>query len=183
VGILIGAVVLVGAICVLNLILTFGVIRRLKEHVHLLAALRATTGLSTGKGFVEPGERPQPFSATTIDGQGIDETSLTEQVTIVAFFSPDCASCKDWIPRFVVAAQAVVAGSGRAIAVVAAPDLDAVEAREALLEHTDVVLEDFDGPIHHAFSVSGYPSLCKIGPGGTVISATNEDVVAVPIHG
>jgi hypothetical protein len=72
VPIVIAAVIVVGVLCVLDLLLTFGVIRRLKEHTAMLAE-RGSGSLAPPVIGLAEGERPGAFSATTADGQRVDE--------------------------------------------------------------------------------------------------------------
>ena len=93
--ILIAAVVVVGCLCLLNLLLTFGVIRRLREHTSML----------TGVGGSEPppiglaaGKPPGAFSAVATSGE---EVSGAAGLEVVAFFSSWCSICPERVPPFV----------------------------------------------------------------------------------
>ena len=64
---LIGAVVVVGVLCLIDLLLTFGVIRRLREHTTMLAGFQPGGDRVTG---LAAGGTPAAFTAT-------DATSAT----------------------------------------------------------------------------------------------------------
>jgi len=75
------AVLLVGALCALNLVLTLGVIKRLREHTDLLAAGSNAPTIGIGQ---EVGE----FSARTVDGETVSPDLLSGE-TVVAFLLPE----------------------------------------------------------------------------------------------
>ena len=78
--VLTAAVVAVGVLCLADLLLTFGVIRRLRQHSALLAS-RGDAPVATRLSI---GESPGPFTAVTTDG--VDLTSHAG-FRIAAFFS------------------------------------------------------------------------------------------------
>jgi hypothetical protein len=167
----------VAALAALNLLLTLGIIRRMREQAQV----------SEGYGSPPPelilgvGERPTQFTATTVDGHEVSATSLAGP-TLVGFFSPRCTPCKQWIPRFARAAAEMSAGPGQALAVVAGDPDEAGAQVSALREFAQVVVEEDAGPVSMAFAVKGYPSLCRLGEDGTVASNDNHDVVALPVR-
>ena len=65
-AILSAAIVVVGLLCLADLLLTFGVIRRLREHTEQLAGLRGQDAPVTG---LADGEIPEPFTALSISGE------------------------------------------------------------------------------------------------------------------
>lgn len=161
------AVALVGVLCVLDLLLTIGVIRRLKDHTRLLDANS------------RPPLRPRPgdvvgeFAATDTQGRALSRGGL-EAGTLVGFFTTGCAPCKEQLPLFV---EHAARQSGEVIAVVAAPAPD--EAMIAQLSPVArVVVELPDGPTVGAFHVSGFPTVLVVGDDGTV-AATGNTVDAV----
>jgi len=85
--VLIAAVIAVGTLCLVDLLLTFGVIRRLREQTALLAAPDSRERAVIG---VPEGELPGGFSATTTTGEVV---SGTAGVRVVAFFASGCAAC------------------------------------------------------------------------------------------
>ncbi len=93
-AILIAAVVVVGGLCLLDLLLTFGVIRRLREHTRMLTAAAGPAqivGLAVG-------ESPEPFTAETISG---DVVTGPTGLRVIAFFSSWCSVCPERVPPFV----------------------------------------------------------------------------------
>src|ERR1700685_2078528 len=93
-AILAAAVTVIGVLCLTDLLLTFGVIRRLRSHSELLAgyltAGSAIVGLRTGRS-------PEPFSAVTTDGVAVNVSS---GLRLAAFFSSSCSACPEQVPPF-----------------------------------------------------------------------------------
>jgi thiol-disulfide isomerase/thioredoxin len=171
----IAALALVGMLCGVNLLLTFGVVRRLREHAELLAgAPQVEIGSPVPVGSVV-GE----FSVATADGDVVTRDSL-DGGTVVGFFSPGCGPCEELLPRFVE--YAASEGGGRpVVAVVAAPGAEAGEMAAQLASVARVVVEDaFGGPVSAAFGVRGYPALCVVDGAGTV-AAGGSTMDALPV--
>lgn len=98
--IVIAAIVLVGALCVLNLLLTFGVLRRLREHGEALHA------------------NAEAFSVELVRfvGKPMPE-SIPQSPQLVGFFKAGCGACVIEARQFAkesrrTKALAVVIGSG-----------------------------------------------------------------------
>ncbi|MFF4623418.1 TlpA family protein disulfide reductase [Nonomuraea jabiensis] len=162
---LIVAVVLVGVLCLLNLLLTVGVIRRLRKQAASAASLPPMEeGLAIGEKIPE-------FAATTTGGEPISD-ELIEGPALIGFFSPSCQPCRELMPRFIDHARrspaAVLA------VVVTDSDKEAVADVERLAEVARVVVEVPHAAIQSAFRVTGYPTVFEIGADGRV---TDNDPV------
>ncbi|MCM6771892.1 TlpA family protein disulfide reductase [Nocardia sp. CDC159] len=165
---LIFGVVLVGALCILNLILTVGVIARLREHTDLLS--------NRGEApIIGIGEQVGEFETATVDGEPL-RTDLLADETLVAFFSPTCAPCQAKLPKFVEHARATAAGTPRPVAVVVGAPEEATEFVAALRPVSRVVLDGTDGTMAAAFQAHAFPTLVKVGPGkgNSVVVKTNR---------
>ena len=162
--VLIAAVAVVGVLCLLDLLLTFGVIRRLREHTEMLTAAgdrASAVGLSAG-------ELPGPFSAVATDGEPV---SGAAGLRVVAFFSSWCSICPERVPPFADylsahgvkqdAVLAVSVGSGGA-----PPPFLAELAAVA-----KICVEQEDGEIARAFKVTGFPAFFVLNDDGTVASS------------
>jgi len=169
---LVAAVVLVGALCALDLILTVGVIRRLREHSDLIADIG---GLGDAP-VMAVGEEIPGFSASTVNGTELSHKSLTEE-TLVAFFSPTCEPCKKKMPSFVEYARAAERRGGRVVAAVVG-DTELAEAFVSeLAPVADVVVEEnTEGGISAAFKVSAFPTLLRVAPdrSGRLVVTSND---------
>ncbi|GAA3768741.1 TlpA disulfide reductase family protein [Micromonospora maritima] len=164
----VGALVLVGAVAMLNLIFTLGVVRRLREHSQLLAQPRG--GGSSNEGLFPPGERIDDFTARTVDGAVVTRDALARGV-VVAFFSPNCQPCIEKVPDFVEYAAAQPEGASRVFAVVAAADDFETKDMVRQLSPVATVLAAKDGqPMLDAFKGSGFPAIYVMGDAGVVES-------------
>ena len=77
---LIAAVVLVGVLCLFDLLLTFAVLRRLREHTAELQRLAGRPGFSS----YDPG---------MLVGHRLPEAARASGATLVAFFDAQCDTC------------------------------------------------------------------------------------------
>ncbi|MFF4737299.1 TlpA family protein disulfide reductase [Streptomyces sp. NPDC001262] len=157
--VLIAAVVLVGLLCALDLILTLGVIKRLREHTALMAKFAAN---SPGRPpVIEVGAEVGEFSAVTVDGAALTRDSLSGD-TLVAFFSPNCGPCHEMIPKFVAYARATAGGRDRVLAVVVGTTERSRDQVAALTPAARVVVEAGDPVVSEAFKVRGFPTLLQV---------------------
>jgi cytochrome oxidase Cu insertion factor (SCO1/SenC/PrrC family) len=168
------AVMLVGFIGLLNLLLTFGVIRRLREHDTALASRPSMPGPDI---MVPAGTEVSDFETQTVDGTPVSNADFTGH-TVVGFFSTTCEPCRDRLPEFVTHAATVPGGRDRVLAVVVSDSVDADPSVADLFVAqlgpvARVVTEQYDGPIGKAFGVQGYPALAAV-VNGTVVAAGNS---------
>jgi len=176
---LIALVVLVGAIAVLNLLLTVGVIRRLRQHTEKLTDLPASGGPAPS---VMPGagERVDDFAATTDDGEPVSRDLLSGQ-TLIGVLSPSCGACKERLPEFLAQAEAFPGGRGQVLAVLAGERDEMEEYREQLAPVARLVIESLlDGPVAAALGVQGYPAFAVLDATGTVV-ASGHDPHQLPV--
>lgn len=176
------AVVFVGVIGLLNLVLTYGVIRRLREHDAALADRPHMAGFDV---MVPAGTAVADFETQTVDGTPVSNADLTGH-SVVGFFSTTCEPCRDRLPEFVTHAATVPGGPDGVLAVVVSDPVDADTSVadlfvERLRPVARVVAELYDGPIGKAFGVRAYPALAVVVDGTVVASGDNLDVlVAAP---
>jgi peroxiredoxin len=164
------AVVLVGALCLVDLILSLGVVRRLRAHSSLIEHILTRDMDRTP--IRRAGERVDAFSAVTSGGGLVTRETLTESAgsVLVGFFSPDCDTCRERLPEFVRKA-------GRweeTIAVVVGEKAEAMELADSfgLREAARVVLESpKDAAMADAFGVRAFPSVCVVDGTGLVLSS------------
>ena len=100
--IVIGAcVVVVGSFCVLNFLLTLGVIRKLRQHERALMRSPAPEEWIMPNDWRLAVGAPVPdFTATAITGETVSRADLTDKRAVIAFFSTDCESCRTQLNRF-----------------------------------------------------------------------------------
>ncbi|MBF9130515.1 redoxin family protein [Plantactinospora sp. S1510] len=173
---LLALVLFVGALCVLDLVLTIGVIRRLREHSDLIA--RAAVG---GAEVMRPaGARADAFEATTTDGELVSRSTLVGS-TLVGVFSPGCGACAERLPGFVSRAGEFPGGRDRVLAVVVT-DESPTEEFAALRPVARVVLETRNGPVSAALGVHGFPAFAVLDDAGLVLgSGTELDQLKLPV--
>ncbi|GAB3141508.1 hypothetical protein GCM10027290_14370 [Micromonospora sonneratiae] len=159
------AMVIVGLIGLFNLLLTFGVIRRLREHTEQLSELRHGSDI-----ILRAGATVGEFVADTTDGTQVSLDLLTGR-TVVSFFSPHCAPCKERMPEFIRYAGTVPGGRAQVLAVVVGTPEDAAESVAALTPVARVVVEPDGGAVSRAFAINGFPALCLVDEGGTVLAS------------
>jgi thiol-disulfide isomerase/thioredoxin len=173
------AVIIVGVLCAVDLLLTYGVIRRLREHTRRLAAL-GTGGIASLT--LTKGSTIHPFSATDRTAAALSRATFTEQ-TLVGFFTPGCTPCEDLLPGFLSAAGRWRDLSHPVLAVVApAPGDDGTYAERLALVARVVVGEDASA-VAAAFEVRGFPVVCLVGDGGVVVEDTVDlERLAEPVR-
>jgi thiol-disulfide isomerase/thioredoxin len=163
------AVALVGGLCVSNLILTFGVIRRLRTHTDHLSQL---LGIGSDR-IAPPSATIGHFQEITTDGEPVSNQTLTGQ-TLVGFFSPDCGPCKKLIPDFIEYARAVPGGRQQVLAVVVGDEVASLEMVAALRPVARVIVEKASGSVAASFAVGGFPAVCLLEDGGTVAASGGQ---------
>ncbi|MGK5497781.1 hypothetical protein [Streptomyces sp. URMC 125] len=149
------ALVVVGALCALDLMLTLAVLRRLRKQ-------SSAAPVPTEEGGIPVGATVAPFSTRCIEGMPLTERDLTDGA-VVSFFAPGCKPCRDKLPRFVEQAGALQ-GRRQVIAVVVAGsgerryEDEAQAMAEQLSPVARVVRETPEGPCASAFAVNAFPS-------------------------
>lgn len=168
---LVTLVVLVGVLCLVNLVLTVGVIRRLREHSEALAA--SSEQEQNRRAILPEGEVAEPFEAVSTDG-GVVSRDRLEEPTLVGFFSPGCSACHEALPDFLALAARFPGGPEQVLAVIlnetGEPDGSDAQ-RESLEPVARVVVEKLGGPVSSALHVQALPSFGLMGPGGRVMSS------------
>jgi len=146
---LIAAVVVVGVLCLFNLLLLYGVIRRLRTQPEHHPAGIARAGSVVGA-----------FTAATTEGTELTAEDLLPD-TLVGFFSPGCSACVGELPKFVDLAAG--RPQDRVLAVVVGPETAAAEQVSQLEPKAQVVVAQLGAEIVRAFDVQGYPSFAVVG--------------------
>jgi hypothetical protein len=150
-----------------NLLLTFGVIRRLRLHSEMLVALGSIKPPDNVMGFGEP---PGGFTATTTKGEQISSQTLTEG-HLIAFLSPTCRPCEDAALRF--AERAATGARAQALAIVIGGPEEVGGYVEMLEPLAQVVVESdvTTGAVSRAFKVRGFPATCVLGSDGLIVES------------
>ncbi|MFH9009632.1 hypothetical protein ACH4E5_41220 [Streptomyces afghaniensis] len=107
------AVVLVGILCAVDLLLTIGVIKKLREYGPAGPAGAPGRGMAP----LRPGEELPAFTAVAVDGAPVSRSWLPGGA-LLAFLSPNCEPCRAKLPELVAYAAAEPGGRDRTLAVV-----------------------------------------------------------------
>jgi hypothetical protein len=136
------AVILLGTLCVLQLLWTFGVIRR----------LRTRTGSGARRGADAPGALMAPVG-TRVRGTAVD----WHGEILVGFFLPGCDPGQ--LPEFMALART----RPRTVAVLRDRSGTGAELAKRLAQVAEVRIEDSpDGALQRAFRVEAFPSYCLV---------------------
>jgi hypothetical protein len=148
---------LVGAIGVLNLILIFGVIGRVRELQEVVQ-----TGVFRDPELPAAGVAVGAFQVTTEDGQQLSETAVGGEERLVCFFSPRCKPCAELRAQLVRQPPALplitfVEG--------ASDDPDVRQITENLRGLGPVAIIQPGDEVTRAFKPAGFPTLFRIANG------------------
>lgn len=167
------AVVIAIVLCLINLVLIFGIIRRLREHTALLSeqahADLPVTGLGTG-------DTPPSFTVTTTEGR---VATGPAGLRLVAFFSSSCSLCPKRVPVFADYVRENRIDRDDILAVVLGAADEAVPYLEQLESVARIRRETENGELATAFKVSGYPAFCLLDADGAVL-ASGYDPATLP---
>ncbi|MET8996266.1 TlpA disulfide reductase family protein [Amycolatopsis sp. NPDC004169] len=160
----VAALVLLGLVCLLNLLLTVGILRRMRAQ---------PTAQAEPPFALRPGSAVGEFAVTTTDGEPLTLASLEGTV---AFFSADCAACHETLPDFLAYARAQ--GRDNVFAIFGG---DEPETVRALAEVAHVVTAELDGgPVAAAFRNTWTPALYVVSGGKVVATAGRVRELPVP---
>lgn len=162
-AVLLAAVLVLTALTLANLLLVFGVIRRLRSHEERLSGLAEPTSATT----LAVGERVADFDATTTTGRMLSRSTL-DGYTLVGILSTTCDACHERLPTFVSTARRHPATI--AVVVRDGGDVGGITGHLDGVDGLDIVVEDPDGPMAKAFGVRGFPTFLLIDAEGTVRS-------------
>lgn len=154
----IAALVVVGLLGLLNLLLTLGILRRMRAEAGMKGAASPFE--------LRPGSTLGEFAATTINGEPITDETVTGTV---AFFSAGCKPCHDLLPDFV--AYAREQGRDNVVAVVAG-DEPATVSVLAEVARVVVTAELSGGPVAAAFRNTWTPALYAVSDRHIIATAT-----------
>jgi hypothetical protein len=175
-------VVVVGIVCVLNLLLLFGVIRRLKEHDQAIAKIPlGTTASAPADSMRAPGSEVDEFTAVSTDDLPVTKEALTGE-TLVGFFSVSCPPCVEGAPKFAAHAAGVPGGKDSVLTVVVADgDEDPAQMVATLSDGARVVVEGYEGPMATAFGVTAFPTYAVVASGKITATALDFTTLPVPV--
>lgn len=177
--IVVAVLVVLSTVTLLNLLLTFGVIRKLREHTRELGAVRPPVTLPVGAQVPD-------FAASTADGDVVSVASLRTAGGLVVFLAPDCSGCQEQLPS-VRSALAEALDTPTAVVVVLTRLRPAPEPARADRERAELVAalevdggrvavvdEPLDGALQSAFQVAAFPAFYLVDTDGRVSGVSNN---------
>jgi hypothetical protein len=168
VAILGAAVGVVGVLCLLDLLLTFGVIRRLREHTEILSRSGPAAPPVIGPA---PGERVAVFSAVTTGGERL---SGPGGLRVAAFFSSSCSACPERVGPFTDYLRAHQIARENVVSVVTGLGASPPPYVDRLAAVSLVCMEAEDGELARAFKVRGFPAFCVLDGAGAMLASGYE---------
>lgn len=161
------AVALVGALGILNLLLSIGVVRRLRRHTELLAN-RAPVDDDVPASAVSVGTRVGALRARSTLGAELVFEEGPEPL-LVAVLSPDCSPCRERLPLLLEHVERDP--RARVLAVVLEEGGLEAEMVERLEPAVPVAVEPWGGDLPRLLEVEGTPSFVTVTNG--VVTATS----------
>lgn len=161
------AIAVLFLLALLNLLLTLGIIRRLREYAEVMST---TTTRGPSDLLLAAGDVPGEFSALTIDGETVSLSSLNDG-SVVAFLAPHCHPCTEMVPALVERLAGLAGGRPAALTVVLGDQEESAELVARLQPVARVVVEPRRGPVANAFRVRSSPVLYMLGAQGRVTAA------------
>lgn len=156
---LVTALVVVALLCLFNLLLSFGMIRRLRQHTELL---NRPLHEPAERDLVRPvGSTVGEFATTTVDGEPVSRDSVGA-AALIGFFSVTCPACRERKPDFLAGAPRYAAAGWTVLAVVVGDPAASAELVSELRPAGTVLAEDVGGPVGDAFTLTGYPAFVLV---------------------
>ncbi|WP_235921644.1 TlpA family protein disulfide reductase [Lentzea tibetensis] len=162
---MVAGVVLAVVLSLVNILLLFAVLRRLREYGAKLAAVPSAAQSMFERDNELNGQQIPEFTASTVDGRTITRDDLAGRRVLVGFFAPGCKPCHEHAPEFAnmdVPAYAFVSGDG--------PQAD--ELTRLLSGSTAVVVGEAMSGLENLLGVKSFPTFLAIDETGTVERAT-----------
>lgn len=158
---LIAAVILLSLFSIGHMLITLGLVRRIRT-------IAAETGTApAAPPTLTVGESPAEFGLTSESGRRFERAGLSGGRNLIGFFSTTCEPCAENAPRFAEYARAFE--PGRVLAVVQDGESGAArDFAERYLPGVEVVIEAMNGPAARAFKVGAFPTMHVLDPEGRV---------------
>lgn len=164
------AVVIIGVLCMLNLVITLGLVRRLRSQSGPAGQDGHPAHIGGRRPWHLPLGSPAPdFAATTVTDETISRADLIGRPSVIAFFSVVCPPCRMQLPELRKYAESF--GEGAVLAIVSGPREKAEEFVRELDGVAPVVVEPMQGPTALAFTVSNFPTLYRLDADGRIAAS------------
>jgi thiol-disulfide isomerase/thioredoxin len=166
-------VILIGLALSLNVIMTLGLIRRLRQIHHSVAEWIPSGRYVPLPDGLPIGEVPPSFSVTDLDGEVISEATLAGQISVLGFFAASCESCRLYLPRL----RDLSKQRARDLQSLVVIDGDAAHAGDLITvgrETGRVVTGELNTGMSGIFKVHFYPTFYVVDESGKVAFGSNS---------
>lgn len=153
-GVLLALVIVLAGLQALDLLLTVGLVRRVREHQSQIEAVGAR-GLHLG---IPVGTQVPPVDVLDVRDQEVPRTWPGD--TVVGFFSTTCDACREHLPEYLTWASQ--RNRLRNICVVDGPIEDALEMARGTDDVARLVLAPHAKALADKFEISGVPVLFEV---------------------
>jgi peroxiredoxin len=160
---------IVGAGLLINLALTFALLRRVRRHGEQLARFpfKMFDSAMMGDGL-RAGSKVPDLKVRTVSGETRSLAGTGGTHSVIGFFSVGCPSCEKQLPEFKEYARTIPGGVSQVLAVISGNEAAAAGFARELEGVAEVVLEPHRGSVQQAMSVSTFPALYLLDAGGQV---------------
>lgn len=165
---------IVGALCVLDMLMTFAVIRRLREHTELL---RNNDPFDLPVVSLAVGQMPEAGPQVTLAGEPL---SGLAGFRLAGFFSSSCPVCPERVAPFAAYATEHQLGKDSVLAVIVGSADETPPYLDQLTAVAHVCAEGHRGELGAAFGVMAFPAFCVLDDNGAVV-ASGFDPATLPV--
>jgi peroxiredoxin len=160
---------IVGAGLLINLALTFALLRRVRRHGEQLArfSFKRFDNEMMGDGL-RAGSKVPDLKVQTVSGETRSLAGPGDAHSVIGFFSVGCPPCEKQLPQFKEYARTIPGGVSQVLAVISGNEAAAAGYVRELAGVAEVVLEPHRGSVQQAMSVSTFPALYLLDAGGHV---------------
>lgn len=162
------ALCLLTTLVVIDLLMSFGIIRRLRAHSEMIYDRDGAASLPAGT--------PVPdFVSLNAKGESMSAAWLRGATSAVAFVTQDCPSCHAQLPALLdMLKQRGADGDRSLVIVVDVPGGQDITELAAMFDGlATVVIEPLGGILQTAFRINGLPAFVAVDPEAIVMSSSS----------
>lgn len=165
---MITTIAVLGALTIINLVLTAGIIRRLRD---ISASGGGSSQVSTLPDVVlSRGEQPASFEVQDACGETITEQIFKGEKTLLGVIAQGCSLCAERLPDYVEVAKKSGARGEQVITLVIADADYAETVSKTVGPSSRFIIESApDGPFARALKLSGYPAFARFNEAGVML--------------
>ncbi|KAF4408030.1 TlpA family protein disulfide reductase [Streptomyces lycii] len=159
--------VLFGALSLFNIVLTVGLVRRIRG---MDAGPSPVTAPPAGLPAVmrTAGGQVEAFESVTVRGETVSERFLSRGPVLAGVFAHGCSACHELLPGFLSLIESEGYSRDRVLVTLVGRPAELADDVRQLDPVATVVVEGRRGTVARALGVKAYPALAVIDAGGTV---------------